>query len=191
MVIAPLIVLGLMFQRRSIWGNAAFILLFTIVFSALLKTIFRVPLNPALGIEGFSFPSGHMQAAVAFYGWLFLSYPQRLIRGALLVILGGIGWALIHKGYHVFLDVAGAVAFGSLTIYAFRKITPLPFFQRNPARLGFCLLPLIGVMMAILSYRTGIPKHTWKVPCILSGFSLSWFLFHHHKISLLKNGDPN
>jgi hypothetical protein len=167
-----------MIQRRSVWGNTAFILLFTIAFSALLKSIFRMPLNPDLGIEGFSFPSGHMQAVVVFYGWLFLSYPQRLIREIILIILGGVGWALIHKAYHDFLDIAGAIAFGRLTIYAFRKITPLPFFQRNPARLGLCLLPVIGAMMAILSYRTGIPEHTWKVLFILFGFSAAWLLCH-------------
>jgi hypothetical protein len=101
------------------------------------------------------------------------------------------GWALIHKGYHNPFDIMAAMAFGGLTIYTFRKIILLDFFLKNPARLGFSLLPLVGAMMIILSYRTGIPAHTWKMPFLLFGFSILWPLINRYKISLLKNESPN
>ena len=75
-ILIPLIVLGLIFYRNY-FLDPAILLLFTMVFSVLLKFIFAIPypaeLVQKLGKNGFSFPSGHMQAAAVFYGWFLLN----------------------------------------------------------------------------------------------------------------------
>lgn len=186
-ILVPFLVLGFITHgqflpgRRSlkglqdgsvVWGYAILLILFTIVFNAFLKSVFKVPLNPALGKEGFAFPSGHMQTAVVVYGWVCLIYTHRLVRGALLLILGGIGYGLIHQGYHDFPDVFAAVVVGITTVYGFVHLVRLSPLQKNPARLGLALLLFSGILMILLPR---IPAHLWKTLFLLTGFSLSWF----------------
>ncbi|WP_041472092.1 phosphatase PAP2 family protein [Rickettsia slovaca] len=67
----------------------------------MLKYTFEIPLNPALNIKGFAFPSGHMSSGVVFYGWFFANIIYSLLRIIIIVvILTGMGFSLIYKGYH-------------------------------------------------------------------------------------------
>jgi hypothetical protein len=113
------------------------------------------------GKEGFAFPSGHMQVAVVFYGWLFLIYEQTLIRALLLIVLSGIAFGLIQQGYHNFSDVIASVVFGIITIYGFIWGSQLPKIQNKPARLGSYLIFLSSVMMSVIHFRIGIPMHVY------------------------------
>jgi hypothetical protein len=185
LVMAPLLLVGFVTQggffiKKSssegfvIWGNACLLVLFTMIFNVLLKSLFLVPLAPALKIKGFAFPSGHMQTSVALYGWLFLAYPNQILHKALLLILAGIGYGLIHQGYHTLADVGGAVAFGIITLYAFSKIAQFPSLQKNQAHLGLYLIPIAGLMMGGIYVRTGIPPHIEITFIGLVGFSLLW-----------------
>jgi membrane-associated phospholipid phosphatase len=156
------------------YGNAVLLVLFTMIFSALLKSLFLVPLNPALRLKGYAFPSGHMQVSVVFYGALFLAYSNPIFRKFLLFIIVGIGYGLIQQGYHNLWDVAGAVAFGVLTLVAFAKVTTLPSIQKNPTRLSLYLLPLAALMVAGRAFRTGLSPHAVITFLGLIGFSLLW-----------------
>lgn len=117
-------------QGSVFWGHTCLLVLFTLIFNVFLKSLFLVPLNPALGIKGFAFPSGHMQVSTVLYGMLFQAYPHPLLRKILLIILSGIGYGLVQQGYHTLTDVVGAIAFAILTLYAFLKLTGLPFIQK-------------------------------------------------------------
>ena len=78
------------------------VLLFTTILNILLKYTFEIPLNPALNIKGFAFPSGHghMSSGVVFYGWFFANIRYSLLRIIIVVILTGMGFSLIYnKGY--------------------------------------------------------------------------------------------
>ncbi|MDF3033966.1 MAG: hypothetical protein K0R76_920 [Alphaproteobacteria bacterium] len=185
-VITPLLIAGFVTQGGflinksssgglQIWGNACLLVLFTMIFNVLLKSLFLVPLDPALRIKGFAFPSGHMQTSVALYGWLFLAYPNQVLRKALLFILAGIGYGLIHQGYHTLADVAGAVVFGIGTLYAFSKTAQFPSLQKNPARFGLYVVPLAALMMGGIYARTGVSPHIETTFMGLVGFSLLWW----------------
>ncbi|KJV80428.1 putative membrane protein [Rickettsia hoogstraalii str. RCCE3] len=63
--------LGFTIFRRQLFAQAICVLLFTTILNILLKYTFEIPLNPALNIKGFAFPSGHMSSGVVFYGWFF------------------------------------------------------------------------------------------------------------------------
>jgi membrane-associated phospholipid phosphatase len=70
-ILMPLIFTGLILRQRH-FLIPTFLLLFTMILSATLKLVFAVPYSPELvqklGKEGFSFPSGHMQSTIVFYG---------------------------------------------------------------------------------------------------------------------------
>lgn len=186
-IIVPLIIIGFLTQKNGItkksekgstvWGNACLLILFTMIFNALLKSLFLVPLNPALGKEGFAFPSGHMQVSVVFYGWLFWAYPYWGLRGVILLILSGVGYGLIQQGYHTITDIVGAVIVGVVTLYGVAKITSFSFIQKKSARLGLCLIPLAGLMLGLIEHRTGVSPHIQKTFIGLVGISLFWFFY--------------
>lgn len=185
-IISPLLIIG--FATRGgffikspskegvvIWGNASFLVLFTMIFNVFLKSLFLIPLDPGLGIKGFAFPSGHMQVAFVLYGWLFLSYSHRILRGILIFILMGIGYGLIQQGYHNHADVFGAATFGVAVLYVFHKSATTLSIRANPSRLGLYLIPLAGILGIGIYFRIGLPPHIVKTYLGLIGFSLLWW----------------
>jgi hypothetical protein len=185
-LIVPCLIIGFLLEKNgliknshqssTIWQHACLLILFTMIFNTLLKSLFLVPLNPAIGKEGFAFPSGHMQVSVAFYGWVFWAYANRSVRGLILLILTGVGWGLMQQGYHTLEDVVAAAVVGIITIYGFAKITHLSFIQNNPAHLGLCLIPVAGLMMGVIHYRIGIPPHIIVTFMGLVGIVMGCFL---------------
>jgi membrane-associated phospholipid phosphatase len=186
-LIIPFLIIGFLLEKNAIiknselsfivWVNACLLILFTMIFNTLLKSLFLVPLHPAIGKEGFAFPSGHMQVSVAFYGWVFWIYANRSIRVLILLILAGVGWGLIQQGYHTLEDVVAAAVVGSLTVYGFVKVSQLPLIQKKPERLSLCLIPVVGLMMGIIHYRIGIPPHIQITFTGLSGIAVGWFSY--------------
>jgi undecaprenyl-diphosphatase len=185
-IIAPLLIVG--FATRGsffiippsrkgtqVWGYAILLVLFTMIFNAFLKSLFQVPLNPALGVSGFAFPSGHMQVSVVLYGWLALVYRNQRLRGILLFLLLGMGIGLIQVGYHDHIDVMGSFIFGATTVYAFAQCTMFPSVQTYPPRLGLKLIPLAGLMVFGIYMRIGMPSHIPKVFAGLIAFALFWY----------------
>lgn len=167
--------IGFIVFDRKIWGQALFLLLFTVILNVLLKYFFHVPLLPHLG-KGFAFPSGHMQAAVAFYGWLILSYRHLIFRFVLLTVLTGIGFSLIYFHYHTLIDVLGAVGFGSLSLSIYQPYTRIAIFRKNPPLLGLTLCGLAAPIMLFLAQKYFIPSHVWQAFYALLAFSLIWLL---------------
>ena len=161
-------------KGRTDWGNAIVLVLFTMIFNQFLKSIFLVPLNPALGIHGYAFPSGHMQVATVFYGFLLQIYSQTLFRIILPLIIGGIGFGLIHEGYHNLIDVGGAFVFGGASLFAFANLSSISSIRHNPHWIGFILNPIAGLMILGMILRTGIFIYSGKVWLGLIGFSLFW-----------------
>jgi hypothetical protein len=161
-------------EDSTIWGNACLLVLFSMIFSAFLKSLFQIPLNPALGIKGFAFPSGHMLVAVVFYGWLMCSYPIRQLRAAMTMILFGTSFGLIQQGYHNLWDVLGAVGFGMAVLYAFRQAYHLPLIAHKPVRMAIILILLSFVLVAFIGIRIDIPQHITKTVIGLIGFAIIW-----------------
>ncbi len=178
-ILIPLIVLGLIFYRNY-FLDPAILLLFTMVFSVLLKFIFAIPypaeLVQKLGKNGFSFPSGHMQAAAVFYGWFLLNNKKKLIRFSSLSIILGIGFSLIYEGYHNIYDVLGAIFFATLTII-FYKIT-VTFLEKKfsnfPKELVRSLLIffLIIFLTIILIVFYQLPPHLYIAIYSIFGVNL-------------------
>ncbi len=116
--VIPIILLGLVF-RPQVFFQTACLVLIDIVVNVALKGTFKVPLSPILNKIGYAFPSGHMQFATVFYGWLAFNFSWPWLRVIIFVLLFGIGCGLIHYDYHNFLDVTAGIIFGLLLIYLF------------------------------------------------------------------------
>ena len=112
--LVPFIIVGYLWLGRNIFFHATCLLLISILLNIALKHSFQIPLAPELGKEGYAFPSGHMQATAAFYGWLWFKSNRVVVRIVLSAVLVGIGFGLVQLGYHNYQDVAGALFFAAL-----------------------------------------------------------------------------
>ena len=80
-VVLPILILGYIWINKRVFMHGIFIVLFGMMLNSALKMTLQVPLPPALGIvEGYAFPSGHMQVAVVLYGWLYVCFDHKFFR---------------------------------------------------------------------------------------------------------------
>ena len=173
-ILIPLIIIGFLALNKKTYGHAIFLLLFTMIFNAFLKSIFQIPLAEHLNKTGYAFPSGHMQSAIVFYGWLWFAHKNTLVRSIVSIILLGISCALIQQKYHNLYDVLGAVLFGLLTLFVYALVLQIKLFMNKPFLLGYILIALsIGLLLSMDS----LLKHTLMAFMVLTGFTLSWTIF--------------
>lgn len=188
-ILVPLIITGFICLDKRKYGQAFMLLLFTMIFARILKEYFQIPLNPALGVGGFAFPSGHMQSAVVFYGWLYI-FSSRLARMLIILLLCGIGFGLIQQGYHNIADVAAAVGFGVITIAIFYNFSKLEFIDEYPYLMGWVMIPVAFTMMFYSRWCiTHIPSHLWLAFYALIGFTVSWTIFYNKLNHPLKTSE--
>lgn len=105
-----------------------FLLISSAIISEVLKSFFKVPLicDP----KRYGFPSGHTQFAVLFYGWicyqLTLKVPQFLRIVSILLtsaIIACAVMAMIHYGYHTWIDILGGLVSGSILLFIAIRLT--------------------------------------------------------------------
>src|SRR6476620_614074 len=100
-IIIPIIVLGYIWVDRKLFYHVTCLLLFSMIVNVALKWTFQVALAPSIGNpHGYAFPSGHMQSSTVFYGWLDYKIDNKVFRIAALAVILGVGFALMHFGYH-------------------------------------------------------------------------------------------
>ncbi len=176
-IIIPIIVFGFIMGKKDNFGSALSLLLLTMIFNTLLKSMFQVPLAPHLEKVGFAFPSGHMQSAVVFYGWFFYKTSSLPLKGLSLILLAGCGWALVYLRYHTWIDVFGSIGFGVLTlalyVQFFRKLDAFdPKFRL--IFIGACFFAIASLFLGFLGYHGEVLAHVWMAYYALMGFSLAW-----------------
>ena len=122
-------------------------------------------------VSGFSFPSGHSMAAMAFFGllaWLVWRYEKDRRQRALLVaafalVIVMIGVSRIYLGVHYASDVIG----GFCLSVAHRRAA-LPWKRGQAPGIGACLVRLVSVPRRLATCRTpGLPR--LRPRCATSG----------------------
>ncbi len=176
-VLVPLIIFGFLALDRKIFGHATILLMFVMILNAFLKSIFEVPLSEHLNIEGYAFPSGHMSSAITFYGWLFLSTKNNFIRFILGIVIVGVGFSLINKGFHNSYDIAGSVFFCTILIAAYAWLAKTKHASDKPFLLGYVMAAFSGGILWYFNTNETIPNHVWMAFMVLVGFTVSWTIF--------------
>lgn len=158
-------------KHRDLFAHALIVMFFTMVLNVFLKDYFKIPLPFHLNSNSYAFPSGHMQASLAFYGYLLITCGHYLCRLVLLAILCGIGFGLIHKGFHTSLDVVGAWSFGLPTLILYCYLTNSWYVTKNFIKqIGWLLIP----MSLLLFFTDQIRAHAWMAYFSFIGFVVSY-----------------
>ncbi|WP_347938881.1 phosphatase PAP2 family protein [Rickettsia oklahomensis] len=138
-------------------------------------------LYPTLNVKGFTFPGGHMSSGVVFYCWFFANIRHALLRIIIVVILTGIGFLLIYKGYHYPVDIIASVTIGIMVIAFVYSLIREEIIHKYPFMLGALIwmstVPMVAYLQIIDVYCFA---WVWTVFWGLFGFTISWWLFYKY-----------
>lgn len=175
--VIPVSVAGYWVFRKEMFGRLIFLILFSMIFSLYLKSIWQVPLPSWLKSDTWAFPSGHMLFTVVFYGGMACELRQTWMSLGGLLVMGGVAWALMYFGYHEVRDILGGIGFGGLILIAYYFCRRLSFVKENLPLGGLILSPLTFLFIYL------VPKYfsyVYEVQGQLMGFSLGWFLWNKY-----------
>ncbi len=171
--LAGVFLIGFLFINEKAFARILFIVTFTMVYTALLKSIWQMPLPPPL--EGWAFPSGHMHTAFVFWGWLAIEYHKVWFYEITFFLLCLVGYGIVYHGYHYPIDILGAAGFGTLSLIIYSLLQHIKVFKEKPYWLGFLLAFLSGLIILILPPESRKP-HVWIAFEVLVGFTILWAL---------------
>ena len=119
-------------KKRTYFYLVGLNLINTVILNTALKVLFRRerPIESIIEESGYSFPSGHSMASLAFYGFLiYLLYKssiQKKLKILLITILGIIimliGTSRIYLGVHYLSDVLAGFSFTLAYLIIFTKL---------------------------------------------------------------------
>ncbi|MCI7813810.1 MAG: phosphatase PAP2 family protein [Robinsoniella sp.] len=166
----------------------------------ILKITFRIPrpwiLDPSFeavasaipAATGYSFPSGHTQAATALFGVLALSFKKPWQRAACIFAFVVVGFSRLYLGVHTPKDVLVSMA---ITFFVVLAVSRLNAYMEH----HFVSPVLISVVLAICSIVTAVYASSllsqnvieakYASDCLKSAgaglaFALAWYLEHTH-----------
>lgn len=97
-------VLFYIFSKRSEHANLVILLLFAMVYKALLKETLQMP-APVTSPTTYGFPSGHINFATMFFGCFMITYRTKLLYWMCPIALALASISTIYLGYHDIYDV--------------------------------------------------------------------------------------
>lgn len=176
-VLSGLFVLGFYSKKRNAFCRTLYIVLFTMILSTFLKSFFKIPYsNPSF--TGYAFPSGHMLAAIAFWGWLAWELQKRWFSVLVFIILPCIAFALIYLDFHTLQDVYGAVVIEPLVLMTYSFIC---HFFRN-ARTAYVGFTLSFLAIPVIYFTSHLRDSVWISLGSLLAASIATYLYDPKKI---------
>ncbi len=97
-------VLFCIFSKRTEYAHLVILLLFAMVYKALLKELLKIP-APVTSPTKYGFPSGHINFATIFFGWFMVTYRTKLLYWLCPIALTLASVSTIYLGYHDIYDV--------------------------------------------------------------------------------------
>lgn len=171
-----ILTIGFLVLECALFGKILFLVLTSIILNVFLKDLWQ---NPALTFpkDRLNFPSGHMQAAMCFWGGLCFHYKNKIFRSLVLFLLTGIAFGLYHFNYHHWIDILGGMFFGASILMIYAVLNHLPTIQRHIPFLGSLIIIL---SLPILYFLPKIPPQIMTAEGGLLGFSLGWSLLEFY-----------
>lgn len=147
-IILPLIIIGYIWVNKKVFYKACCVFLLSMLYAADLKLIFTY-IFPSTNLL---FPSGHMLASTAIYGFLCYNYKNIILRFTLILLLLAIAFALVYKGYHQPFEIIGGLVFGVILLQFYLRL------QNKEI-----LILALGIMLLLLNYLLApkILPHVW------------------------------
>lgn len=176
--ILPIVVVCMIFHKRDIYAKAACFLLWVMIFNTLLKYLFKVPLFPHLG-PGYAFPSGHMHAASAFYGYTLYKTDNKILKIGLAALLCCLGFSLIHCHFHDLTDILGAVGFTVAELLTYHVIS----INFGDKVVGVASIISAVAIMFALSLIHKVEFHVWLAFYALAGMETALFVTQDRRLS--------
>lgn len=169
-----LMVLGLFTKHRKDILRLVPLICITLFLNYALKQYFQKPLPAWMNTSNYAFPSGHMQSAAVFWGWVYLHTKQwRLAQRVLPIILLGIGWQMIHRGFHDIVDVAGGAVVGAALLAGY-------FYALNHSVLGKHLSKAYATAvlfaLGVYAFVPGVDTALLVVLGITATIGTGWYL---------------
>jgi hypothetical protein len=124
------------------------LLLFAMMYKAILKDIFKLPAPLTSPTLNYGFPSGHMNFATVFYVFLMFKYSTKsmYILGITSLILTG--WSIVYFGYHTISDVILTPLFGIFSVGLYRVL--LGETNKNIIILIFMIAATVCQMISLI-----------------------------------------
>jgi undecaprenyl-diphosphatase len=168
------IILLLVFHERTDILTACAFLLWSLLFNTFLKQLFKKPLFPHLG-PGYAFPSGHMHLSSAFYGYIAFIIDNVFVRAGIVILLVFVGWGLVYRRFHDFIDIFGAAVVAIVELFGFRIWREFAGIEKVAAvLLVVCWLQVI-LMKLISPYE--IKDYAWLAAYAMSSLLVSLKVF--------------
>lgn len=152
-IVIVLLCIGFFGYDKKKITRTLFILLFSMIVNAFLKSLWKIPLPPEVG-TGYAFPSGHMQNSMVLWGWLSLEIKRKAFFAFSISLLCGIAFGLIQLGYHSLIDILGALASALILLIFYSFLLKLPLFKKRLSIIGFSLFLFALPMAYYISARS-------------------------------------
>jgi membrane-associated phospholipid phosphatase len=163
--------------------KTAYVLLVSAYLNYWMKMSFTIDRPPSeyriiqKDVLSYSFPSGHTQTAVTFWGWIGFKYRRAWWRVLFVTFILLIGLSRIYWGVHYPGDVLGGLLFGAFFLIGAYKTLPYLKKQLNriPRMLRDYLMPFISLLLfgfSLVIFPDTIRGDSTLICGTLCGFSL-------------------
>lgn len=164
---------GYLFVGRDSFGRIITLTLFTIIYNYSLKYQFKMPLPEPIAHKGYGFPSSHTHVPFICYFMLAMEYKKPIGFVIAGIVTALIGHALVYFDYHFVIDIFGAVAFGSFSIFIFTRLLKTKIIQACEPLLMWGAMPLAAFFLILIPSPLNYP-HLWDASGAMLGVAIGW-----------------
>ena len=170
------------FSKQKDHTHLILMLLFSMIYKTILKDVFQSPALSTSPTLNFGFPSGHINFATIFYGWLIITYKSKKLFCLSLAAMILTGWGILHMGYHDKNDLLLTPIFAIILITIYK--TFLLKLKKEKILMILMMIALICQLFSI--YLIGYVKCDMIIGSYgILGFGLSNAIHTHQYKNLL------